>query len=86
MTEAINWLENASPKSFLSLSRFKGYSTLKSPMITATFWNAMSKVANLKIVQQRIIRQYLSYHLGLRISVPEQQLRELGSKFCSIQL
>mmetsp|Transcript_19672 Transcript_19672/g.27663 ORF Transcript_19672/g.27663 Transcript_19672/m.27663 type:complete len:163 (+) Transcript_19672:818-1306(+) len=77
----ISKVETEYSSSFLTVANSNGYSTLKSPKISPQFWIAMSDAANLKIAQQRILKQYLSYHLGHRIVVSDNQLRHIGSDF-----
>ena len=79
--DVIMGLENVSPNSFLDVAKEKGYSTQLTPRISAIFWVAMSEAAGLRVRQQRIIRQYLAFHLGNRIAVSESDIAEVGSNF-----
>ena len=79
--DVIMGLENVSPNSFLDVAKEKGYSTQLTPRISAIFWLAMSEAAGLRVRQQRIIRQYLAFHLGNRIAVSESDIAEVGSNF-----
>ena len=77
----LRMLEKISPNTFLQVSKDKGYCNNLTPKITATYWIAMSEAAGLRITQQRIIKRYLSFHLGDRVAISESNIRNVGSDY-----
>ncbi|KAL7564736.1 hypothetical protein ACA910_010147 [Epithemia clementina (nom. ined.)] len=78
---ALASLERTSPETFLDTLHDCGYSTQPSKKISAAFWTAMSKDADLQVQQQRIINKYLACHFDCWVCVFEAELAHFSSNY-----
>ena len=80
-TAMLNVIEKEHEDTFLQVCKDNGYTSQRTPCMTAIFWVAMSEEANLRLNQQRIVNKYLLHHFGHRVCVPETNISEIGSSF-----
>jgi hypothetical protein len=81
-TRLLRRLDKDYSDSYLEVLQERGYSSTQlTPKMSANLWTAMCEDANLQTGQQRVINSYLLYHFGKRVSVSEQEIRDVGSKY-----
>jgi hypothetical protein len=81
-TRLLRWLDKDYSDSYFQVLQETGYASSQlAPKMSTNLWTAMWGDANLQTGQQRIINSYLLYHLGKRVSVPEREIREVGSNY-----
>ena len=77
----LSMIDKADPDTFLNVITKRGYSTQLTPKITPEFFTAMSKEANLKTKQERIINGYLTVWFGKRICATELEIASVGNDY-----
>ena len=82
---AVSVLEKEDAVTFLEVARDKGYTSAKTPKISAEYWSAMSAESNITVTQQRVLRRYLNHHFGSRICVSEKNVSNIGNDYISFE-